>query len=445
MSQTTPASSDQPVWRPAKPGARYAEIWRQLFKEGAVNALRRAPGMRRFVDHPRTQPIRSAHSALLRWAKAPYGTPEKPASLAEVPWEYVKENEAEIPFLGLREYWYPALRSAELMHNEPKPATMLGDNIVFFRDAEGKPRALENRCPHRSPLLSLGQVGVFEPGTITCRYHGMTFNGDGACVAFLTDGPDSGACGKIRAKSYPTEEAGGIIWIYMGEKDPQPLLDAVPHLRDLLENENVFVSRREWPINYLATLDNDMDLAHPGVTHRACTVFSGQKLWGEITAQSVEGGVYAQFSDDIPHPSKLSVDAAYWFLPNFAYFGPGMIRAQPEDHTFVWAVPRDIGNSAYWFIISRPKLKNPVLNWLATKAGMTFAGLYFMWPGSPMSCVEGADKSMMQSQGRIARWDRDRLIRIDRPVTMARQKLKRAHRLEREEAKARAESRAAGR
>ncbi len=195
--------------------------------------LRRVPGIGTDVDQPRTQPLRSANWALGRWVRAAYGTPGKPAALAEIPWDYVRENEHRIPFLGLREYWYPALQASELRHNQAVPMTLLGDSIVFFRDAEGRARALRDRCPHRSALLSLGQVGIWQPGTITCRYHGMTFDGDGTCVAVLTDGPESPARGNpaYAARAYPTEEVGGAVWVYLGEKKPCVFLKTGPARR----------------------------------------------------------------------------------------------------------------------------------------------------------------------------------------------------------------------
>lgn len=427
-----------PVWRPATPLRRMGQVWGQLLRKASIAALRRVPGMSHFADHPTTQPLRSSHGRLLRWARSPYGTNEKPGALSEIPWDYVEKEADSIPFTGLREYWYPALKSAELHNNEPFPITMLDSNLVFFRDGKGNAVALENRCPHRGPLLSLGQVGVVSPGTITCRYHGMTFDGRGECTAVLTDGPDSPLCGRIRCKSYSVEEAGGIVWVYMGEKQAPPLVDSVPHLTEWLSEKSRFHIRHEWDINYLATLDNDVDLAHPSCAHRSCLPFSGQKLFGDIVVEDVVcGGVHAKFRDHLPHTSGQHVDSVHWHLPNFAYFCPGSVAAQPKDHTYIWAVPRDIGNTAYWILISRPKAGNPVTEWVGRIFGSFIAGLYWKWPGSPLSCVEGADRSMMQSQGRIARWDKDQLMRSDRPIVRARQMLKNAHRLELQERRAR--------
>src|SRR5690242_8856959 len=90
--------------------------------------------------------------------------------------------------LGFREYWYPALRSGDL-GNKPRAVKMLGEELVFVR-AGGRAYAMRDRCAHRGMVLSRGTC--LAEGTITCPYHGWTFDvANGELVAALTDGPDS--------------------------------------------------------------------------------------------------------------------------------------------------------------------------------------------------------------------------------------------------------------
>lgn len=400
-----------------------SELWR------AVRA--KLPGAGK-TDSARVQLMRSENMALRRWSRAPYGTSSKPAALGDIPWDYVAANADSIPFLGLREYWYPALKSEELPHNKVVPATLLGDAIAFFRSADNQPRALEDRCPHRGPLLSLGQVGVVRPGTLTCRYHGMTFDGSGDCVAVVTDGPDSPACGKVKARSYPVEEMGGIVWVYMGEKTPQPVLDSVPHAREVFGGGKVFVDRGEWSFNYLSALDNDVDLAHPSILHRTCVPFSDQKVWGLIDAEEAPCGgtrVFWQDDDVRPHAGPMIADEVDWHLPNVAFFGNNELGG-PISSGYFWAVPRDIGNCARWFIFGAPPATGmrAGLNRFALK---TFFGQTVLYPGAPLTCSDGADAAMMAAQGRVPRWDRDRLIRTDIAITRVRGRVRTAYAEER--------------
>ncbi len=118
---------------------------------------------------------------------------------------------------------------------------LLGDEIVFVR-RQGKAYALADECPHRGTRLSRGKHEFPGTPTIACRYHGWVFDvTSGACVAALTDGPDSPVVGKVRVKTYPVEERKGIIWIWMGKMAPAPLEEDVP---PLLLMEDTWVNTR---------------------------------------------------------------------------------------------------------------------------------------------------------------------------------------------------------
>ncbi len=413
--------------------ARIRAIARQQVKELALAGLQRVPGLDRWVDRPRTQPLRSSSVRMLRWWQAPYGDAAKPASLEEIPWDYVEENQDTIPFLGLREYWYPAVESEQVRHNTSTPATLLGDNVVFFRDATGAVRALENRCPHRSALLSLGQVGVVEPGTITCRYHGMTFDGDGECIAYIADGPDSPACGKIRARSYPTEEHGGIVWIYMGDREPQPFLDAQPHARSVMAQKSLFVQHFDLPYSHLNMLDNATDLTHVGVLHRSCLLFAGQKPFGEIGyTESGDGGLHAFYKEPGGHPGQLNIDHIDWYLPNLVYHAPGDLGVG-LDEGWLWFTPRDVGSFTVWMIMGRSASGGRLRQAVLSRLTGVFAGTQFnenLGVGTLASCLLGGDAPMQASQGRVARWDLDRLARGDRAMVRARRMVQEAHAVE---------------
>ena len=69
---------------------------------------------------------------------------------------------ASIPPLGLREYWYPALPASKV-GRKPLFWIMLGDEMVFFRDAQGEVVALTDVCPHRGASLAEREQYGFEP------------------------------------------------------------------------------------------------------------------------------------------------------------------------------------------------------------------------------------------------------------------------------------------
>jgi phenylpropionate dioxygenase-like ring-hydroxylating dioxygenase large terminal subunit len=126
---------------------------------------------------------------------------------------------------GLKGYWYPVLW-ADQVTSTPQQVRLCGENIVVLRDG-GTVRALHDRCPHRGVPLSEGKQ--FFPGTITCPYHGWTFDaGNGLLKAVITDGPESPICGKVSVRTYPTAERLGLLWIFVGDQEPHPIDEQLP-------------------------------------------------------------------------------------------------------------------------------------------------------------------------------------------------------------------------
>ena len=105
-----------------------------------------------------------------------------------------RDARAELPRLGLRGFWYPAAKSSRI-RKKPIAVKLLGEELALFRDA-GKAYALHNRCPHRGMPLSEGKR--YFRGTLTCMYHGWTFDTQGECVAALNEGPASQMPGRVR-------------------------------------------------------------------------------------------------------------------------------------------------------------------------------------------------------------------------------------------------------
>lgn len=131
--------------------------------------------------------------------------------------------------LGFRNYWYPACSSSEVKQR-PTAVKLLGDPIMLLR-RKGKAYALADECAHRGTQLSLGKCQFPGTNTITCPYHGWTYDvTTGKCVAVLPEGPDSPVVGKMGVRSYPLEERKGIVWIWMGRMKPVPLEEDVPKL-----------------------------------------------------------------------------------------------------------------------------------------------------------------------------------------------------------------------
>jgi phenylpropionate dioxygenase-like ring-hydroxylating dioxygenase large terminal subunit len=168
--------------------------------------------------------------------------------------------------LGFRNYWYPAMMSREL-RRRPVALKILGERLLFIRYRE-KCFALEDRCAHRGMPLAIGRCEFPGTNTITCRYHGWTYDvADGVCVAALTDGPDSPIVGKARVKTYPIEERQGLIWVFIGDGAPSSLEEDLPE--ELLRADAVFGVRVTLRVgNWRLAAENGLDPSHAAYLHR---------------------------------------------------------------------------------------------------------------------------------------------------------------------------------
>jgi nitrite reductase/ring-hydroxylating ferredoxin subunit len=170
-----------------------------------------------------------------------------------------------LPDLGFRDFWYPGLLSSQV-DSKPTVVRMLGDDIVVVRSGN-EILALANLCPHRGSPLSLGRSHF--PGTISCAYHGWTFNARGECVAALAEGPDCPVVGKAKTRAYRAREKWGVVWLYMGEGEAPALEEDL--FEELLEEEDEWTTityNVEWKCGWKISLDNPLDSSHAQYIHR---------------------------------------------------------------------------------------------------------------------------------------------------------------------------------
>src|ERR1700752_5452128 len=124
----------------------------------------------------------------------------------------------------MRRYWIPALLGTEIPEPDCPPVRikLLGERLVAFRDSEGRIGVLDEFCAHRGVSLWFGRN---EECGLRCAYHGWKYDVNGQCVDLPSEAEASGMRGRIKLKSYPCVELGGVIWAYMGppgERPPRP-------------------------------------------------------------------------------------------------------------------------------------------------------------------------------------------------------------------------------
>jgi phthalate 4,5-dioxygenase oxygenase subunit len=163
----------------------------------------------------------------------------------------------------LRRYWVPALLSWELPEPDCPPVRvrLLGEDLVAFRDTQGRIGLLDEFCPHRRVSLFFGRN---EECGLRCVYHGWKFDADGRCVDQMNE-PESFAH-KIHATSYPTVEAGGIVWAYMGPAELRPALPLFGWTQ--LPATHRHVGKVIQESNWLQGVEGGIDTSHAPILHR---------------------------------------------------------------------------------------------------------------------------------------------------------------------------------
>ncbi len=171
-----------------------------------------------------------------------------------------------MPEVGLREYWYPALLAKKVGTKRPRELKIVGQHLVFFRDAENEVVALARECPHRGAHLSRG-ASHFK-GTLSCPYHGWTFDGKGNCLAVLGEGPESQIPGSrgSQARCYPTKTIKGVVFVWMGTGTPAPIEEDVPP-EFFSDKHMVMTAEQMWNSNWRPSIENFSD-AHVYYVHR---------------------------------------------------------------------------------------------------------------------------------------------------------------------------------
>ena len=188
---------------------------------------------------------------------------------------------------GLRNYWYPVLQSEELPHGKPVGFTALSEPLVAWRDGNGLPCVVRDRCPHRSIKLSVGRV--YE-GSLQCILHGLRFDGQGRCVMIPWDEEEDRTRRAPSATAYPAQELGGYVWAYLGdaEKLPPPALER--EVPEELTKPDEFIWFRLpteiWNTNWLLAVDGS-DAFHAVVLHASSQAVSN-KTWTSGGAEESE-------------------------------------------------------------------------------------------------------------------------------------------------------------
>ena len=164
----------------------------------------------------------------------------------------------------LQNFWYFALPSAALSRGKMKAVKLCSQNLLLGRTSDGEVFAMRNLCPHRSTPLHHGQ---FDGQEIQCHYHGWKFAPDGRCTLIPALCPPQEHFGdRIRNRTWPCREAQGVIWVFIGDRDPDQLPD-LPLVPEIGDHHPQAYCAITYPLNSDHTAFTFFDPAHVAFVH----------------------------------------------------------------------------------------------------------------------------------------------------------------------------------
>ena len=172
----------------------------------------------------------------------------------------------------LRQYWQPVALLEEFdpaldarMADRPlKAVRLLGQDMILFKDEQGRWGLLDRDCPHRNADLAFAR---HEGDGVRCPFHGWKFDASGQCLDTPAEPLGSTLCQRVRQRSYPVHERSGVLFAWLGDEgqapQPFPAFDACA-----APDTHVFAFKGLWQCNWLQGFEVGIDPAHTSFLHR---------------------------------------------------------------------------------------------------------------------------------------------------------------------------------
>lgn len=164
----------------------------------------------------------------------------------------------------MRQHWIPACMAEEVPEPDGAPVAvrLFGEDLVVWRNTEGKVGLMDRYCPHRRASLVFGRN---EEGGLRCLYHGWKVDVDGNVVEMPSEPPQSCMAQRMKHKSYPTHEHGGFVWAYMGPPDTIPAFTPPPYA--MKGDGKISIAKIIVDCNWAQILEGAIDSAHSSSLH----------------------------------------------------------------------------------------------------------------------------------------------------------------------------------
>ena len=328
----------------------------------------------------------------------------------------------------MRRYWQPIGAAVDLESKWTRRVRLLGEDLVIFKDRQGRLGLIAEQCPHRRASFA---HGIPTENGIRCPYHGWEYNAQGKCIHQPNEQDKCAFRDKVSTDAYPVQEMGGMLFAYMGPQ-PQPLL---PRWDGFVAQGTIrIMGRTILPINWLQIMENSLDPVHTEWLHGHHYEFLKEQEGVKVAISTRHLKIdFKEFEYGMTKHRLLeghSEDGDDWKVGHPIVF-PNMLAVGNGDeksryYSFQMRVPVDDTHTMHlWFNAYVPPQGVTVPKHLLEKVHtyevpfMDDKGEYIV------DNVDGQDMMAWISQGAIADRSLENLGATDKGIVMYRRLLKR--------------------
>ena len=259
----------------------------------------------------------------------------------------------------MRQFWIPACMSEEVSERDGDPVRirLLGEDLVAFRDTQGRLGVMDEHCPHRRASLALGRN---EECGLRCLYHGWKMDVEGNVVDMPTNPRADLAAHKVKHKTHAARESGGFVWVWMGAPEAMrafepPAWAPSPDIRTSIVKIHV-------GCNWAQVLEGAIDSSHSSSLH------ASDMLPAQVDAAGATASTWLRPSTDkapriqvqrtdfgfryaaIRHPIKNAETHDYVRITLFVAPFTTLIPPNDRYNLSILNIPQDDTNTMFYFI-----------------------------------------------------------------------------------------------
>ena len=315
----------------------------------------------------------------------------------------------------IRDQWYAVLDAKEIRRSKLTGVKRLGEQLVFWRTADGEIACMRDLCPHRGVALSTGKL---IDDHLQCPFHGFEFAASGECTLIPSNGRGGPIPKAMRVATYPACEKYGFIWMWWGEwRDNLPEIHFFDSIDESFEHSTI---RDHWKTHYSRAIENQLDVLHLPFIHRTTigrgnlTVVDGPytnlepdkniiQIW---YSNRIDDGTPALSPKEMPRPSGHPL--IQFIFPNIWHNWLG-----DDLRAMIAFAPIDNDNTRMYIRFYQRVVKFPVLK-----------SIFNAFSGIGNFIIERQDRWVVLTQRpkRSGLRIGERLVPGDRPVVLYRQR-----------------------